>query len=88
MQLDKWQEEILNAKGHVLLCTGRQVGKTTIFARKASEYMISFPGSSIIVVSLTEDQAQLMIIMVLDYLEKHHPKILKSQNKNILKKPN
>src|SRR3990167_3048599 len=70
MRLDKWQEEILNAKGHVLLCTGRQVGKTTIFARKAAEYMISFPGSSIIVVSLTEDQAQLMIIMVLDYLQR------------------
>ena len=74
MQLDLWQEDILSTKGHVQLCTGRQVGKTTIFARKAAEYMISHPKCSIIVVSLTEDQAQLMILMTLDYIQKKEKK--------------
>jgi len=70
--LDEWQKEVLEAKGNLLLCTGRQVGKTTIFAIKAARYLINNPKSQIIIVSLTEDQAKLIIVMILDYLEKHH----------------
>jgi hypothetical protein len=84
--LDKWQVDVLNAKGHFLLCTGRQVGKTTIFAIKAAEHMINNPKSRIIVVSLTEDQAQLIIIMILNYLEKNYKdRIAKPYSKNITK---
>lgn len=72
--LDSWQEEALSHKGNLLLCTGRQCGKTTIMATKAAEYLVKHKKSQIIVVSLTEDQAKLMILMVLDYLEKKHPK--------------
>lgn len=72
LQLDPWQEEVLNYDGSFILCTGRQVGKTTIMSRKAAEYMIKNKGSRIIVVSLTEDQAKLMIVMILDYLERYH----------------
>ena len=71
--LDDWQKEILEHEGNVLLCTGRQVGKTTIFAIKAARYMLNHPKSQIIVVSLTEDQAKLIIIMILDWLERHAP---------------
>ena len=77
--LDDWQKEILDYEDNFLLCTGRQVGKTTIMARKAAQYMLKHPNSNIIVVSLTEDQAKLIIVMILDYLEKNH-------NKQILKK--
>lgn len=73
-QLDPWQKEALEHKGHILLCTGRQSGKTFLMARKASDYMLKHPNCRIIVVSLTEDQAELMIIMILDYLEKNHKK--------------
>lgn len=75
--LDNWQKELLNHQGNLLLCTGRQVGKTTIFSRKIAKYMIEHPNCQIIVVSLTEDQAKLMIIMVLDYLERNHEKKIK-----------
>jgi len=71
-KLDPWQKEALEHRGHILLCTGRQSGKTFLMARKASDYMLSHPNCRIIVVSLTEDQAELMIIMILDYLEKNH----------------
>ena len=86
LRLDKWQQEILNTQGHVLLCTGRQVGKTYIFSRKAAERMVSTPGSRIIVVSLTEDQAQLMIIMTLHHLESNYKYLIKKPySKNITK---
>ncbi len=75
--LDPWQNDVLNHEGNLLLLTGRQVGKTTILARKAAERMIEQPGCRIIGVSLTEDQAFLMKIMVQDYLERNYPTWLK-----------
>jgi len=74
MKLDKWQQEILDYEGNILLCTGRQVGKTTVFAIKAAQYLIKHKDCRIIVVSLTEDQAKLIIVMILSYLEKNNPK--------------
>src|SRR3990167_2437258 len=80
--LDKWQEEILKLEGDLLLCTGRRVGKTYIFARKAAERMVSQKGCQIVAVSLTEDQAFLMHSMVLHHLETHYKPWLKVAKKN------
>ena len=86
IKLDKWQQEIVDAKGHILLCTGRQVGKTTVFAIKAAERMVSQKNCRIIVGSLTEDQAQLIIIMTLTHLEKNYRSwIKKPYSRNITK---
>ena len=68
MKPDKWQKEILDYDGNILLNTGRQVGKTLTFAEKAARRMLE-KQTGIIVVSLTEDQAQLIIIMTLTALE-------------------
>jgi len=72
MKYDKWQQEVLDASGHVLLNKGRQIGGTQIFAIKASEYIINNPKHQIVCVSLTLDQAENIITMVLDYLYKYH----------------
>ena len=80
--LDDWQQEAINHEGHLLLCTGRQCGKTFIMSRKIAKFMMDHPSSRIIVVSLTEDQAHLMIIMVLDYLQKNFkPYIARGRHK-------
>ena len=76
LRLDEWQEELLDHSGNMVLCTGRQVGKTTIMAIKAAKYMVEHEGSRIIIVSLTEDQAKLIIVMILDYLEKNHKRLI------------
>ena len=86
LHLDKWQEDALAHKGDLILCTGRQIGKTTIMAIKAAERMVSQKNCSIIVCSLTEDQAQLIIIMVLKYLEQKYKQwIAEPYSKNITK---
>ena len=72
MIYDPWQQEILEAQGHVLLNKGRQIGGTLIFAHKCAEYIINNPKHQIVCVSDTLDQAENIIIMVLDYLEKNH----------------
>lgn len=79
--LDEWQKELLTHEGNLLLCTGRQVGKTTIMSRKICKRMIEKPNQRIIVISLTEDQAKLMIIMVQDYIERAYNKMLKKNQK-------
>ncbi len=82
MIYDKWQQDVLDAKGNVLLNKGRQIGGTEIFAHKAAEFIISNPNEQIICVSDTLEQAENIINMVLAYLQKHHPnEILKGKNK-------
>lgn len=76
MKLDKWQEDILHAEGDILLCSGRRIGKTYIFARKAIDKMVSNPKTPIIIVSLTEDQAMIIHFMALHYLQERYPKML------------
>lgn len=72
MKYDAWQQEIIDAEGDILVNTGRQVGKTMTFSHKIAKFMQNNPKSRIIVVSLTEDQAKLIIVMVQDYLEKNN----------------
>lgn len=73
--LDKWQEEVLTHRGDLGLCTGRRVGKTYILARKAVDHMVKY-GKKIIVVSLTEDQAMIIIQMARAYALEAYPKLL------------
>ena len=76
LQLDDWQKDIIDHEGDCLLCTGRQVGKTTCFAIKAAKYLLTHPKARIIIVSLTEDQAKLIIVMILTYLEQNDKKMI------------
>lgn len=86
IHLDKWQKEILNCDSkRILLCKGRQIGGTTIFARKAAERLAKKANEEIMVVSITEDQAQLVIIMVLGFLERFYPKLISKKKQNTTK---
>jgi len=75
--LDKWQEEVLECESkRILICKGRQIGGTTIFAKKASDRLADNPNDEIMVVSITEEQAQNVIMMVLHFLETEHKRLL------------
>src|SRR3990167_7557231 len=60
----------------MLLCTGRRVGKTYILSRKAIDLMASKKGTPIIIISLTEDQAMLILSMALNYAKEAYPKLV------------
>jgi len=82
MEYDRWQQEVKDYEGDILVNTGRQVGKTMTFSHKIGDFLLNHPKSQVIVVSLTEDQAQLIIIMILDYLQKNFKnQIQKGKNK-------
>ena len=75
-ELDPWQQEVLQYQGDILLCTGRRVGKTYILARKAIDYMAEHKGTPIVMVSLTEDQAMIIMAMALNYARETYPKLI------------
>lgn len=83
MKYDKWQQQIMDTEGDILVNTGRQVGKTMTFSHKIGNYLLNNPKHQVIVVSLTQDQAELIIIMIQDFLDKNH----KNQVQKGKKKP-
>lgn len=86
MHLDSWQKEVLEYDGDLLLCTGRRVGKTYILARKAVELMAKRKKCPIVMLSLTEDQAMIIIAMALNYAREAFPRLIgKGKEKPTLK---
>ena len=77
MILDEWQKEVKEWKGNVLLCSGRQVGKSTIIAARDGERAAKHPNESILIISATERQAEELFIKVLQYLETHYSYLMK-----------
>ena len=68
MKLDTWQKEVLETKGHLCLRSGRQVGKSTIIAKKAADYALNNPKKLIMVIAYVERQANLIFSKILNNL--------------------
>ena len=68
MQLDKWQQEVLQTEGNICLRSGRQVGKSTIISIKAAEYAIANPKKTILMIAAVERQAYLLFEKTIAYL--------------------
>ena len=83
--LDDWQKEVLAYKGDILLCTGRRVGKTYILARKAVDRMLE-KKIDIIIFSLTEEQAMIILAMAQNYLLEKAPHMLSKKKIDTNKK--
>ena len=77
MELAEWQKTALNHDGDLLMCTGRRVGKSYILARKAVEFVIK-KKKQVILVSLTEDQAMLILQFALQVVRTLYPRYLGS----------
>ena len=61
---DEWQKQILDAEGNICICCGRQVGKTTVISRKTAEYISKYPNKKVLIISVTEQQAENMLQMI------------------------
>ncbi|KKL27036.1 hypothetical protein LCGC14_2389190, partial [marine sediment metagenome] len=90
IQLDKWQQEILEEEDrHILLAKGRRIGATHLFAEKAVEWLKTHhndhPTSQIVCASLTIDQAQLLVAFATSYAQRKYPELIgKGKNKPTL----
>jgi hypothetical protein len=75
--LDKWQQDVLKTKGNIVLCSGRQVGKSTVISIKAGEYAVNHPKKTVLIIASVERQALLLFEKVLAYIYENHKKMLK-----------
>ncbi len=76
MELDPWQEEVLACKTNLCLCSGRQVGKSTVIAIKAGESAIKSK-KTIMIVAAVERSAYLLFEKVLSHLYINHKSMIK-----------
>ncbi len=84
MQLDQWQKDVLAwsreknpEKRNLLICSPRQLGKSTIISEDAGEYAMNNPKKSIMIIASVERQALLLFEKVLSYIY--------LKNKNMIK---
>src|SRR3990167_2074800 len=86
INLDPWQQEVLDYNGNLVVCSGRQTGKSTIVAIKAAEFVVKNPKKQVLIISVTEDQAKELLQKAVLYIaEKYKSWIKTPYNKNILK---
>ena len=75
--LDPWQEEVLKTKRNLCLCSGRQVGKSTVISIKAGEEAVKNPNQSIMIISAVERQAFLLFEKVHAYIYDNYKSMIK-----------
>jgi len=68
MELDEWQKKVLETDGNICLCSGRQVGKSTVISMKAGEFAVKNDNKTIMIIASTERQALLLFEKVLSYI--------------------
>ena len=68
MELDDWQKEVMKTEGNLVLRSGRQVGKSTIIAKKAATYALQNPNKLVMVIAFVERQASLIFAKILNNL--------------------
>lgn len=77
LNYDDWQKEFLKQKGDRILCTGRQVGKSTICGDDAGEWAIKNRNKNVLMIAPTERQAYGLFQKTLDYLTEFYPDKIK-----------
>ncbi len=78
LNLDPWQREVLSYKGNIIVCSGRQTGKSTIIAIKAAEFILNHINKQVLIISVTEDQARELLQKVLFYIEDNYHGTIKT----------
>jgi len=77
MILDQWQEDVRNAKGNIVVRSGRQAGKSTIISVVTGDYAASNSKKTILVIASVERQAYEIFNKIFNYIHQNHRKLLK-----------
>jgi hypothetical protein len=76
IKLDKWQKDVLEAEGNIVVRSGRQCGKSTAISILAAREATSKPKRTVMVVASVERQAYLLFEKILAVLEAEYPKLI------------
>ena len=85
MKLDEWQEQVLKwskekdeTKKYLIICSGRQSGKSTIISIDAGDYAIDNPNKNIMIIASVERQALLLFEKVLAHIYSKNKTLIKT----------
>lgn len=77
MIYDDWQIKFLETKGDKILCTGRQVGKSTICAKDCGDFAAKTDKKGVILMTAPQEfQAEELFIKTLNYMEQNYPSLI------------
>lgn len=62
----------METEGNLCICSGRQVGKSQIIAIKSAEFCANKRNKKVLIISITEDQAEMMLQKILLYLNDNY----------------
>jgi hypothetical protein len=82
VKFDKWQEDVLNAKGNLAIRSGRQTGKSTTIAALVGRYATKNKGKVVMVIASTERQAYLLFEKIFDYIYQNHKSYIMKGKQN------
>lgn len=74
LQLDEWQKEYIAYQGDKILVAGRQTGKSEAQAYDNAEFAATHAGTTTLIISKTERQAEELLIKTFTYLADVYPK--------------
>mgnify|MGYP000887160597 CR=1 FL=1 len=77
MKLDDYQKKFLETKGDKILCTGRQVGKSTVCAKDAVDWAMQHPNTNTLMIAPTERQAYGLFSKSMAYAINNFPNDIK-----------
>ena len=78
MKLDDWQQQFLDCKGDKMMCSGRQVGKSTICAKDCGDFAAKSGKKGVILMTAPQEfQAEELFIKTLMYMEENYPNLIK-----------
>ncbi len=80
MQLDQWQKDVLAwnkekdpTQRNLLICSPRQMGKSTVISEDAGDYAMNNPKKSIMIIAAVDRQSLLLFEKVLNYIFNKDP---------------
>ena len=79
LELDQWQKDVRSTEGlkNLCICSGRQVGKSTVVSMVSADFAAKNPKRTVLIVSVTEKQAEEMLIKVLLHISEEYRALLK-----------
>ncbi len=82
LELDDWQIKAKETKGNLIVCSGRQSGKSTAISQKAAESALETPNKSIMIIASVDRQSLLLFEKVFSHIYlKNKKMIAKGKNK-------
>lgn len=81
MKLDKWQIQVMEHEGNCALRCGRQVGKSTVIARKAADISMKYENTVTLMIAASQRQSGLIFNKVLARLLRFNDFVINKHGK-------